>query len=63
MHRLHAGEHFEFANVEIDALADGRQHRLPRAGGAMHGEAHPHQVVGNILDLVFAGSFPAWQQS
>ena len=55
MHRSHAGQHFQFASVEVDALADRSQHRLARASGAMHGEAHPYQVVGDVLDLVFAG--------
>ena len=53
----HPGQHFEVAGVEVDALADRRQHRLPRARGAMHGKTHPHQVVGDLLDLVFAGVF------
>ena len=53
----HAGQHFEVASVEVDALADRGQHGLARAGGAMHRKAHPHQVVGDILDLVFGGGF------
>ena len=55
--RLHAGQHFEVADVEVDALAHCGQHTLPRAGRAVHREAHLHQVVGDLLDLVFAGVF------
>ena len=57
MHALHARQHLEVTGVEVDALAHRGQHTLPRAGGAMHGKAHLHQVIGHPLDLVFAGVF------
>ena len=52
-----AGKHFEIARVEINAASNGSQHRLARARGAMHSEAHLDQVVRDILDLVFGGGF------
>ncbi len=51
---LHSGQHFELADVEVDALADRGQHALTRAGGAVHGKAHLDQMVGDLLNLVFA---------
>ena len=55
---LHAGQHFELARIEVNALADCGQHALTRAGGAMHGKAHLDQMVGDLLDLVFARRLP-----
>ena len=57
VHFFDAGEDLEVASVEVNAPAHGGQHRLPRTGGAMHREAHSHEVVGNVLDLVFGGGF------
>ena len=57
------GQHFEFANIEIDALAHRRQHALSRTRSAMHRKAHLHQVIGYALNLVFARTSPTSQQS
>ena len=34
MYLLNPGKHFQVAGIEVDALANGGQHRLPRAGSA-----------------------------
>ena len=44
-------------DVEIDARAHRAQHGLARAGGAVHGEAHPDQVFDHLLDLLFGRRF------
>ena len=58
MDRLHAGQDFQLANIEVDTLADRCQHALTRARGAVHGKAHLDQMVGDLLNLVFACRLP-----
>ena len=57
VHVMHAGKHFDVADVEVNAAAHRAQHRLPRTGAAVYLEAHLHQVVDHPLDLVFARAF------
>jgi len=54
---LNSRQHLQVARVEVNPLAHSRQHRLARAGRAMHRKAHPHQVVGDVLNLVFGSGF------
>ena len=58
MNRLHTGQDFQFANIEVDALADRRQHALTRARSPVHGKTHLDQMVRDLLNLVFACRLP-----
>jgi len=54
---LHSGQQLEDADVEINPRPDGSEHGHPRSGGTVHLEAHPHQVLDDLLNLGFFGGF------
>jgi hypothetical protein len=53
----HAVNDFDVPRIELPWNADGAQHRLRRARGAMDVESHRHQPVNYVLDLLFLRAF------
>ncbi len=52
---LHAGQHFDFAGIEIGARADAAEHSLECSGGAVYFKAHLDQLIDHVLNLIFTG--------
>ncbi len=53
----HAVEELEIAMIEIAVDADGAEHGVGFAGGAMHVEAAGDEAVDDVLDLGVRGAF------
>ena len=52
---LHAGQHFDFAGVEIVGDADSAEDSLAGSGGAVDFETEVDQLIDHALDLIFTG--------